>query len=58
MSIHKCFNLMKNSYLNVKNKMERLEYMMNNHLSSTNPNARVIRVKKKKRNLKKNMCTE
>ena len=54
-SIHKMFNTMKRNYSNVKKDTDRLKYIMNCHLASTNPNARVTRVEKKSRNLKRNL---
>ena len=39
-SIHKTINSMKHNYSNVKNNVERLTYVMHNHLADTNPNTR------------------
>ena len=52
-SLHKTINLMKGSYRSVRNKMDNLNYVMNNHLAATNPFATSRRVDKKKRNLKR-----
>ena len=49
-SIHASINTMKRNYSNIKKGTGQLRYM-----ASTNPNARVQRVSKKKRNLKKNI---
>ena len=48
-SIHKTINSMKHNYRNVRNNVERLTYVMRNHLAATNPNADAKRVTKKKR---------
>ena len=52
-SIHAKFNTLKRNYANIQNKMDCLKSIMQSHLSSTNPHARVRRVVKKKRNLKR-----
>ena len=52
-SIHKCINLMKNRYSGIRNKMDRLKYIMDCHLSGTSPEARSKMVVKKPRNLKR-----
>ena len=51
-SAHNGINKMKHRYTNVKNNLNRLEYIMNQHLLSTNPKVQVIRPKKRTRNLK------
>ena len=52
-SIHKTINSMKHNYSNVRNNVERLTYVMHNHLAATNPNAGAKRVTKKKRKLQR-----
>ena len=50
-SIDKCINGLKQRYLNVRNNKDRLKYIMDCHLASTNPHARSRRVHKKERSL-------
>ena len=52
-SIHASINTLKRNYCNIKKDTDRLKYVMNCHLASTNPTIRVRRVSKKKRNLQK-----
>ena len=52
-SAHNGINKMKHRYYNIKNDLTRLNYIMNQHLLSTNPKAQVIKPKKKTRNLKR-----
>ena len=54
-SIHASINTLTRNYSNIKKDTDRLKYIMNCHLASTNPNARVRRVSKTTRNLKKNI---
>ena len=52
-SIHASINKMKGRYSSIKKDPDRLKYIMNCHLSSTNPNCRSKRVVGQKRNLKR-----
>ena len=51
-AIHKTINIMKRNYT-VRNKRGNLRYIMNNHLSATNPHASSRRVVNEKRDLKR-----
>ena len=53
-SAHNGINRMKHRYSNIKNDLDRLHYIMNQHLLSTHPKACVLKPKKKTRNLKRN----
>ena len=52
-SAHNGINKMKHRYSNIKNDLERLNYIMNQHLLSTNAQAQIIKPKRKPRNLKR-----
>ena len=52
-SIHHEFNRMKNNYSNIKNPVDRLKYIMKQHLLSTFPEAQVLKPQVKKRKLAK-----
>ena len=53
-SIHKMINKKLVRYSNKRNPIEKLKYVMGDHLASVCPKARVKRVTKEKRNLKRN----
>ena len=48
-------NTLKRNYSNIKKGTAQLRYIMNSHVALTNPNVRVRRVSKKKRNLTRNV---
>ena len=52
-SAHNGINRMKHRYANVKNDLSRLEYIMNQHLLSTNPKAQAIKPAKRTRKSRK-----
>ena len=52
-SLHHQFKQMKNRYKNIKKPLECLRYMMNQHLSSANPEAQSLAPAIKKRPLKR-----
>ena len=54
-SIHQTINNMKRNYNCMPKGLERLKYIMVNHLTATNPNAAAKRVPEKKRNLRRNI---
>lgn len=51
-SIHHEFKRMKNRYSNVKNPVDRLRYLMNQHLLATYPKAQELKPKIKRRKFK------
>ena len=53
-SIHAKFNNLKRTYRIINNKKDCLKAIMQSHMTSTSPQARVRNVVKQKRNLKRN----
>ena len=57
-SIHHEFKQMKNRYSNIKNPVDRLQYLMNQHLLSTFPKAQELKPEVKKRKLARNQTNK
>ena len=52
-SAHNGISKMKHQYFNIKNDLERLKYIMNRHLISTNAQVQIMKPKRKTRYLKR-----